>query len=196
MFAGIKGATPNGSKQYSYKMPAEGNAEILASDLIYFQRDEIANNTWLIRPAADLKNWAAYVNGGNGITFKLARDINLESIENFTPIGNSRNRFRGTFDGNVKKISNLTINTAKDYAGLFGCMVAARIIYYSNMLRAKATIQSQNFKADSTLKVVNADGTLAQCSTEKSGNDIIVLRFKTPPIFPKLILKIFPILIA
>ena len=122
LFAGIKGATPSGEKQYSYTMPADGNAEILESDLIYFQRDT-SDGSWLIRSAADLQNLAAYVNGGNdysGMTFKLARDINLESIENFTPIGNSSNKFSGTFDGNGRKISNLTINTDKDHAGLFG----------------------------------------------------------------------------
>lgn len=120
-------------------MPETGSAEILESDLIYFQRDE-TDGTWLIRSAADLQNLADYVNGGNdcsGMTFKLARDINLESIANFTPIGTASNRFSGTFDGNDRKISNLTINTDKDHAGLFG--VADGTIKNLTLLNANVT---------------------------------------------------------
>ncbi len=70
------------------------------------------------------------------MTFKLARDINLKSIANFTPIGNSSNPFTGVFDGNGRKISNLTINTDKDNAGLFG-NVRVGTIKNLNLLNAK-----------------------------------------------------------
>ena len=38
----------------------------------------------------------------------------------WTPIGNSDNKYQGTFDGNRKTISNLYINATSDHAGFFG----------------------------------------------------------------------------
>ncbi|MDE6792559.1 MAG: hypothetical protein K2J48_05705, partial [Muribaculaceae bacterium] len=64
------------------------------------------------------------VNNGNkfqGVTVKLAADINLNNI-NWTPIGTDNKPFEGSFDGQGYTISNLSIlqsNTAS-YAGFFG----------------------------------------------------------------------------
>ena len=38
----------------------------------------------------------------------------------WTPIGNSDNRYQGTFDGNGKTIKNLYINATSGYAAFFG----------------------------------------------------------------------------
>lgn len=70
-------------------------------------------------------------------TYRLTNDINLSSIENWTPIGYTLTTtdeaadrsFRGTFDGNGYTISNLTItNFNAAQVGLFGCTNDATII--------------------------------------------------------------------
>ncbi len=62
------------------------------------------------------------VNKGNsysGKFVKLTNDIDLNN-EEWTPIGNSTNKFLGTFDGGEKTISNLKIHNDTSYVGLFG----------------------------------------------------------------------------
>ena len=55
----------------------------------------------------------------SGKTFILTKDINLND-QAWTPIGNSTNKFQGTFDGNGKTIKNLCIIGTDNYVGLFG----------------------------------------------------------------------------
>jgi hypothetical protein len=50
------------------------------------------------------------------------KDLDLSGYENWTPIGNSTNKFTGTFNGNNYVISNLTIDSNQNYKGLFGCI--------------------------------------------------------------------------
>ncbi len=52
--------------------------------------------------------------------YVLEKDVNLEKIENFTPIGNNSNKFTGSFNGKGHTISNLKINRDENYTGLFG----------------------------------------------------------------------------
>ena len=58
-----------------------------------------------------------------GKTFTLVDNITLSG--SWTPIGNATNKFKGTFDGNSKTISGLTMtftstSAVLDYGGLFG----------------------------------------------------------------------------
>jgi len=68
----------------------------------------------------------AYANTVDGLArhFKLMEDIMLddpaEDESNWTVIGTNVNRFTGSFNGQDKTISNLTINTTDDYQGMFG----------------------------------------------------------------------------
>ncbi|WP_430010065.1 beta strand repeat-containing protein, partial [Methylophaga lonarensis] len=55
-----------------------------------------------------------------GFNFELSNNIDLSSITNWTPIGNSTTNFVGNLYGNNKTISNLTINTTSNLQGLFG----------------------------------------------------------------------------
>ncbi|MGN1216416.1 MAG: GLUG motif-containing protein, partial [Phocaeicola sp.] len=57
--------------------------------------------------------------GFQGYTVKLANDITLSSSSAYTPIGTSDKPFLGTFDGNFKVVSGLTVTNAES-AGLFG----------------------------------------------------------------------------
>ena len=51
--------------------------------------------------------------------YKLVANIDLSDVE-FTPIGTEEAPFTGVFDGNSKKISGLSFDTASKYIGLFG----------------------------------------------------------------------------
>ena len=75
-----------------------------------------------INSAADLAYLASSVNAGTSYAekhFVLNVDINLDS-KSWTPIGTKANPFAGTFDGNGKKIYNLSVTMNVANAGLFG----------------------------------------------------------------------------
>jgi len=74
-----------------------------------------------INSAGELAAFAADVNNGNnyeGKTVKLGANIDLNDIA-WTPIGNSSNKFNGTFIGTGYTISNLYVTGTKG-VGLFG----------------------------------------------------------------------------
>ena len=75
-----------------------------------------------INSAADLAYLASSVNAGEsyaGKYFVLNTNINLNS-KSWTPIGAKNTAFSGTFDGNGKKIYNISVTMNTAYAGLFG----------------------------------------------------------------------------
>lgn len=76
-----------------------------------------------IYTVADFKEFAASVNAGNsykGKTVKLMANINLNN-EPWAPIGNSTNKFQGTFDGGNFTVYNLKVGEAgQSNVGLFG----------------------------------------------------------------------------
>ena len=92
----------NGS---TFELPVKNGTRVFAWD----------NNTGNDRTTQTIP---AYDFAGQNVY--LADDIDLSEIENWTPIGTSTNPFKGTFDGKNFTISDLTINTTTDYAGLFG----------------------------------------------------------------------------
>lgn len=81
-----------------------------------------ANDPYLIEDAWDLDA----VRNDLSAHYKLIKDINLDvppfnTEEGWVPIGNSSDRFRGSFDGNGFTIKNLYINRASsEQQGLFG----------------------------------------------------------------------------
>ena len=84
--------------------------------------DTTSSADLVIDDLAELKAFRDDVNNGNtysGKTVVLNADIDLGGVE-WTPIGNSSNKFQGTFDGNGKTISNLVITGTKSDVGLFG----------------------------------------------------------------------------
>ena len=102
--------------------PAEGNGS--------------TDHPYIITKAAELAWFRDQVNGGNiKICAKIANDVevidmstvchaadksqNLEEVS-WEPIGNTTNRYMGTFNGNNKTITNLYINANQEYSGLFG----------------------------------------------------------------------------
>ncbi|MGI6216176.1 MAG: cell wall-binding repeat-containing protein [Coriobacteriales bacterium] len=98
------------------------------------------SDPYLIEDAQDLVKVSSDVNAGTNADsyYKLANDIDMSSVDNFTPIGNygtysSHNAFSGTFDGDGHTISNLNVSYTDD-AGLFG--------YVSGTSSANAVIEN------------------------------------------------------
>ncbi len=101
---------------------------------------EIVENVLTINTAEELSCFASSVNNGTdykGQTVVLANDINLDN-KAWIPIGNSTNKFKGTFDGNNKTIYNLTSGVlGQSNVGLFGFTTDGEI---KNLTIINATI--------------------------------------------------------
>ncbi len=86
-------------------------------------------NSFEIATYEELVAFAELVNAGDtcqGKVITLTADIDLNNQE-WTPIGNSTNKFQGIFDGNGHTISNLKINSTSSYIGLFGYTINGEI---------------------------------------------------------------------
>lgn len=98
------------------------------------------SDPYQISTGAELAWLAAQVNAGtnySGEYFTLTSDIRLnaddvptanENPNSWTPIGTSRRKFAGTFDGQGYTISGLYINKASTYQGLFGHITKDAVI--------------------------------------------------------------------
>lgn len=111
------------------------SATITIHDL--FEGSGTESSPYLVKTAADLENVAKMVNNpsandcyGNA-SYKQTADIDLSAYSNWTPIGvynvdaaakknNPKAIFRGVYNGNYHKITNLTVDTNGLNAGLFG----------------------------------------------------------------------------
>ena len=98
-----------------------------------------------ISTAAQLAGLAQLVNDGtnfSGKTIKLTADIQLNELDKngmptategktepsqWTPIGNNKKKFQGTFNGDGHAVSGLYINEAKTHKGLFGAINSATV---------------------------------------------------------------------
>ena len=85
--------------------------------------DGTQDNPFQIETAAQLAYFAKTVNEGNWYDRKyiiLKNNINLNNQE-WTPIGNNGNSFRGNFDGRNHTVTGMRISKpSEDYVGLFG----------------------------------------------------------------------------
>ena len=145
-----------------------------------------------ISTAAELAWFRDYVNGkivnegeADGTTHpsasaELTADIDLVEFchaadgtkytdaPSWTPIGNSDNRYQGTFDGNGKTIKNLYINATSSYAAFFGSATDGSI---KNITFDNAKVKSTGYsntgilagEANSCIEYIK---TLATCSVE------------------------------
>ena len=95
--------------------------------------DGTVNKPFLISTAAELAWFRDHVNENYDnvkSSAKLTADIDLSDFchaaddskieKSWVPIGNSNNKYQGTFDGNNKTITNLYINASQLNVGLFG----------------------------------------------------------------------------
>ena len=99
----------------------------------------------------ELVNLAELVNSGvdtTGAIFVLGANIDLSSILDWIPIGNSpyTNTFKGTFDGNGHIIKNLTINNKTgEFLGLFGMIYGSATIDGGTFTGNTATYGGVNY---------------------------------------------------
>ena len=89
-----------------------------------------AGDPFLVENVANLQQVGIGTGGWTlSAHYRQTADIDIGSITNWTPIGiNRTNAFIGTYHGNNKNISNLKINTASDFQGLFGCLESGGVI--------------------------------------------------------------------
>ena len=98
-----------------------GGEEGAAEDLGY--NYDTTTKTYTVYNADGLLAWNEAAQKDQSINCTLSADINMAGKE-WTPIGTDENNsYNGTFDGNGKTITGLTVNQSeKNYAGLFGCL--------------------------------------------------------------------------
>ena len=123
--------------------PSSGNGEV--------------DSPYIITTAEELKWFRDEVNHGrNNICAKIADNVevidmstvchaadksqNLEEVS-WEPIGNTTNKYMGTFDGNNKTITNLYINANQEYSGLFGYTFISTI---KNLTFVNANVTNTN----------------------------------------------------
>ena len=70
----------------------------------------------LVSNATELQN----IKNDLGKNYMLSEDIDASGIANFTPLGDKATPFSGKFDGMFYEVQNLNVNTANQFAGLFG----------------------------------------------------------------------------
>ena len=152
------------------------------------------DNPYLIETVNDLVFFRDRVNGGNnyaGKHVKLAADIDLSSIENWTPIGdityNNKYQpadndkvFSGVFNGNDKVISNLKINRTVGGAdtqanvGLFGITGEGAVIKDLTLTNVNIETDGRNvgalagFAYKATLDNITVNGNIQI----KGGNNV------------------------
>lgn len=119
--------------------------------------DGKVGNPYIITKAEELKWFRDEVNRGrNNICAKISDEVdvidmstvchvedksqNLEE-KSWEPIGNTTNRYMGTFDGNNKTITNLYINANQEYSGLFGYTFISTI---KNLTFVNANVTNTN----------------------------------------------------
>ena len=98
-----------------------GGEEGAAEDLGY--NYDTNTKTYTVYNADGLLAWNEAAQKDQSINCTLSADINMAGKE-WTRIGTDENNsYNGTFDGNGKTITGLTVNQSeKNYAGLFGCL--------------------------------------------------------------------------
>ena len=163
--------------------------------------DHENDSAYTIDSAEELAGLAKLVNEGttnfSGKTVQLGADIDLGGKE-WTPIGKPKNVFQGTFDGNKKTISNLSINTPnKHYIGLFGACTGNATLQNFNLHNVNirgsqnvAAVLGGNGNAEAKITNVHVTGsvqiegywyvggilgkgytTVTNCSVEGDGKD-------------------------
>ena len=144
----------------------------------------IKTSPYLIQNAKDLKTLAQKVNGGEkyeGKYFKQTANIDLENETNWTPIGTDGKPFKGIFDGDGYKITNLKISNGGERVGLFGyvdgaiiqnCNVTGEVKgnrYVGGIVGnagGKTQILNCSFKGDATGKADYVGGIAGKTSNE------------------------------
>lgn len=123
---------------------------------------------YTVTSAEGLKNIAKLVNEEwkLGINITLTADIDLKGID-WTPIGKDDNKaYTGTFDGNGKTITGLTVTGSDQYAGLFGYIGSGGTV--KNVVLEGVQIESDNDMSDIGGVAGQSYGNIENCSVSGS----------------------------
>ena len=134
-----KSATPPSSGSVSEIVATVGGTKVSEALSLIGNLVSLGATTIGLTNVVALQAFAEYVNTGHncaGLTFCLTGDIDLKGAGNWTPIGNSTNKFQGNFNGNGYTISNMTV-TGTNHVGLFGWIEGSTI---SNTALINATV--------------------------------------------------------
>ena len=124
--------------------------------------------TYEVYNAEGLKNIAKLVNeeGKTDINITLTDNIDLTGID-WTPIGKDDNKaYTGTFDGNGKTITGLTVTGSNKYAGLFGDIDENGTV--KNVVLEDVQITSDNSSGSVGGVAGDSWGTIENCSVSGS----------------------------
>ena len=122
---------------------------------------------YTVTTAEGLKAVADIANNGNlDINITLTADIDLKGID-WTPIGIDYNhQYTGTFDGNGKTITGLTVTGSYKYAGLFGDIDENGTV--KNVVLEDVQITSDNSSGSVGGVAGDSWGTIENCSVSGS----------------------------
>ena len=132
-----------------------GHEEGTAEDLGYFIQDD---GSYAVYTANGLKEWAETVQSDPALNIILTADIDLSGTE-WTPIP----KFAGTFDGNNKTITGLTIKSTTTNVGLFTSIAEEGTV-------KNLTLDNVNITAGSNVGAIAGEnrGTIENCSVSGS----------------------------
>lgn len=136
---------------------------------------ELNDDPQEITSLQDLKDFRDAVNDGNqykGSNNKmvtLTTDLDLSSIDNWTPIGTSVHPFDGVFNGGGHVIKNLNVSGSSNYNGLFGYANKATIY---NMHLLNPTVSGPDY-VGTVVGYVDGDSHITDIlvTSNCSGND-------------------------
>ena len=129
--------------------------------------------TFNVKTGAGLVAWADYVRAGNWNTnCTLEDNVDLTDTGNWKPIGISafEGAYAGTFNGNDKTVTGLTVTSSNQYVGMFGYVTGT--VQNVNLERVTVTNNyTAQYQAGSTGAVagyLSGTGTIVGCSVSGS----------------------------
>ena len=91
-----------------------------------------SKDSFTLKDANDLAGLAQLVNSGKasfeGKTVSFKENTTLKLSSSYVPVGNAKNAFKGTFEGNGLEVTGLAITSGTQYLGLFGNAGAGSLI--------------------------------------------------------------------
>jgi hypothetical protein len=169
----------------------------LAAGTAPTEGDGSADSPYLIGNAEELVWFRDTVNGvSTGICAKLTADIDISSVGEWTPIGNSSKMYSGTFEGDGYTISGMSINVndkTNDNIGFFGVtsgatvggfIIKGKIVHSANITSvAGAVAYAKNTRLHNINSYVDIDVDIAS-NTGNPHNRIagIVAYYEAPTI--------------
>lgn len=151
------------------EMTEQETAGEAAGDQVAANSADSTAGTFFITSADNLRELSELVSSGAvygenhlyaDASYVLDADIDLSGM-NWKPIGNSENQFNGSFDGNGHVISNMSIDSKEDYAGLFGYVQDAS---FRNIRLTNINISGTQTRIGGIAGYIGKTATFTDCS--------------------------------